>query len=238
MRRRDQLAERREAHRAASAEAISQAREYNDGIDQFARDFQTRDSESVARFCTLVLDSSAYPDGFPHQHSGQKPWVKAMSEFSCKVGFDLLPVAVVVADLLAVRADRKQAAQLLDVRHRRDQLGVQLLFLDVFPAELGERERENHERGRRDEDVPQGQDELGVKRVREQVAQEPAHGGTDRDRIRRDLSRVPGRERDWNEVENIEIEPVAGEPVHETGRDKNHQAAENRDGILAGGRYG
>jgi restriction system protein len=67
MRRRDQLAERQEAHRAASAEAISQAREYNDSIDQFARDFRARDSESVARFCTLILDSSAYPDGFPHQ---------------------------------------------------------------------------------------------------------------------------------------------------------------------------
>ncbi len=67
MRRHEQLAERQEAHRAASAEAISQAREYNESIDQFARDFQAGDSESIARFCTLVLDSSAYPDGFPHQ---------------------------------------------------------------------------------------------------------------------------------------------------------------------------
>jgi restriction system protein len=65
--RREQLARRREAHRAASAEAISQAREYNEGIDQFARNFRTHDSEAVARFCTLVLDGSAYPDGFPHQ---------------------------------------------------------------------------------------------------------------------------------------------------------------------------
>jgi restriction system protein len=67
MRRLEQLAERQEAYRAASAEAISQAREYNEGIDQFARDFQAGDSESVARFCTLVLDTSAYPDGFPRQ---------------------------------------------------------------------------------------------------------------------------------------------------------------------------
>ncbi len=67
MRRREQLAERREAYRVASAEAISQAREYNEGIDQFARDFRAGDSESVARFCTLVLDNSIYPDGFPHQ---------------------------------------------------------------------------------------------------------------------------------------------------------------------------
>lgn len=67
MRRREQLTEQREAHRAASAEAIRQAREYNDGIDVFARDFRARDSESVARFCALALDSSAYPDGFPRQ---------------------------------------------------------------------------------------------------------------------------------------------------------------------------
>jgi restriction system protein len=65
--RRGQLAERQEAYRAASSEAISQAREHNEGIDQFARDFRTGDSESVARFCTLALDSSLYPDGFPRQ---------------------------------------------------------------------------------------------------------------------------------------------------------------------------
>jgi len=67
IRRREQLAERQEDYRAASAEAISQAREHNEGIDEFARDFRAGDSESVARFCTLVLDSSAYPDDFPHQ---------------------------------------------------------------------------------------------------------------------------------------------------------------------------
>jgi restriction system protein len=67
MRRREQLAERQKAYQATSAEAISQAREYNDGIDLFARDFRAADSESVARFCVLVLDSSAYPEGFPHQ---------------------------------------------------------------------------------------------------------------------------------------------------------------------------
>ena len=67
MRRREQLAEEQEAYRAASAEAISQAREHNGGIEQFARDFRAGDSESVARFCTLVLDTSTYPDDFPHQ---------------------------------------------------------------------------------------------------------------------------------------------------------------------------
>ena len=66
-RRREQLAKRREAYQAASAEAIRQAREYNEGIEMFARNFRASDTESVARFCTLVLDDSAYPEGFPHQ---------------------------------------------------------------------------------------------------------------------------------------------------------------------------
>ncbi len=66
-RRREQLAKRREAYQAASAEAIRQAREYNEGIEMFARNFRTSDPESVARFCTLVLDDIAYPEGFPHQ---------------------------------------------------------------------------------------------------------------------------------------------------------------------------
>jgi restriction system protein len=66
--RREQLAKRREAYQAASAEAINQAVEHNEGIDQFARDFRAGDSESVAKFSTLILDASAYPDGFP-RHS-------------------------------------------------------------------------------------------------------------------------------------------------------------------------
>ncbi len=66
-RRRQQLARRQEAHQAAASATISEAREHNEGIDQFARDFRALDSESVARFCTLVLDSSAYPEDFPHQ---------------------------------------------------------------------------------------------------------------------------------------------------------------------------
>jgi restriction system protein len=67
LRRRERLAEREKAYRAVSAEAISQAREHNEGIDELARDFRSGDSESVARFCTLVLDSTLYPDGFPRQ---------------------------------------------------------------------------------------------------------------------------------------------------------------------------
>lgn len=67
MQRREQLAKRWEAYQALSDEVINQAVEYNKGIDQFEREFQAGDSESVARFCTLVLDASTYPDLFPHQ---------------------------------------------------------------------------------------------------------------------------------------------------------------------------
>jgi restriction system protein len=65
LRRRGQLVERQKAYQSASADAISKAREHNEGIDEFARDFRSCDSESVAKFCTLALDSSLYPDGFP-----------------------------------------------------------------------------------------------------------------------------------------------------------------------------
>lgn len=63
----EQLARQQKAHQAASAKAISQAASYNEEIDQFARAFRAGDSESVAKFCSLVLDASAYPDGFPRQ---------------------------------------------------------------------------------------------------------------------------------------------------------------------------
>jgi restriction system protein len=36
-------------------------------VDAFERDFLERDPEAVAEFCTLVLDSSVYPEGFAHQ---------------------------------------------------------------------------------------------------------------------------------------------------------------------------
>ena len=45
------------------------------------------------------------------------------------VGFHLLPVIVVVADLLAVSADRQQAMELLDARQRAGQLLNLLLQL-------------------------------------------------------------------------------------------------------------
>ena len=63
--RRRQLAEQRAAYDAA-ATAFAVA-EHNAGIDQFRRDCRAGDPEAVAQFCTLVLDSSAYPEGFPHQ---------------------------------------------------------------------------------------------------------------------------------------------------------------------------
>jgi restriction system protein len=36
-------------------------------VDAFERDFLERDPEVVAKFCTLVLDFSVYPEGFAHR---------------------------------------------------------------------------------------------------------------------------------------------------------------------------
>jgi restriction system protein len=62
-----QLAAQRAAYDAAAAAFGAEVAEHNAGIDQFRRDCQAGDPEAVAEFCTLVLDSSVYPEGFPHQ---------------------------------------------------------------------------------------------------------------------------------------------------------------------------
>jgi len=65
--RRRQLAEQRAAYDSAAAAFAADVAEHNAGIDQFQRDCRAGDPEAVAEFCTLVLDSSVYPEGFPHQ---------------------------------------------------------------------------------------------------------------------------------------------------------------------------
>ena len=65
--RRRQLAGQRAAYDAAAAAFAAAVAEHNAGIDQFRRDCRAGDPEAVAEFCTLVLDSSVYPEGFPHQ---------------------------------------------------------------------------------------------------------------------------------------------------------------------------
>ena len=65
--RRRQLAGQRAAYDTAAAAFAAAAAEHNAGIDQFQRDCRAGDPEAVAAFCTLVLDSSVYPEGFPHQ---------------------------------------------------------------------------------------------------------------------------------------------------------------------------
>jgi restriction system protein len=64
--RRQQLAVQRSAHDAAAAEFAAAVAEHNAGIDQFQRDCRAGDPEAVAEFCTLVMDSSVYPEEFPH----------------------------------------------------------------------------------------------------------------------------------------------------------------------------
>jgi restriction system protein len=60
-----QLAERHRAYdRSAAAAAVA---EHNAGVDQLEQDFREAEPEAVAEFCTIVLDSSEYPDGFTHR---------------------------------------------------------------------------------------------------------------------------------------------------------------------------
>jgi restriction system protein len=62
-----QLVAQRAAYDADAAAFGAEVAEHNAGIDQFRRDCRAADPEAVAEFCTLVLDSSVYPEGFPHQ---------------------------------------------------------------------------------------------------------------------------------------------------------------------------
>ena len=65
--RRRQFARERAAYDAAAATFAAAVAGHNAGVDQFQRDCWAADPEAVAQFCTLVLDSSVYPDTFPHR---------------------------------------------------------------------------------------------------------------------------------------------------------------------------
>jgi restriction system protein len=65
--RRRELASRQAAYDQAKAAKLSEVREHNTEIDDFERDVRHRVPEAVAEFCTLTLDSSAYPAGFEHR---------------------------------------------------------------------------------------------------------------------------------------------------------------------------
>ena len=62
-----QLAGQRAAYDAAAAAFAAAVAEHNAGVDRFQRECWAADPEAVAEFCTLVLDASLYPEGFPHQ---------------------------------------------------------------------------------------------------------------------------------------------------------------------------
>jgi hypothetical protein len=65
--RRRRLKERRREYERQAAPATVAVAARTAEVDQFEHDFQDGDSEAVAQFCTLVLDSSTYPEGFPHR---------------------------------------------------------------------------------------------------------------------------------------------------------------------------
>ncbi|GAA0365888.1 restriction endonuclease [Actinoallomurus spadix] len=61
------LEERRGAYDQWLATESEAVRRHNAEIDDFERQVRAGDSDAVARFFTLVLDSSPYPEGFPHR---------------------------------------------------------------------------------------------------------------------------------------------------------------------------
>jgi len=65
--RRRKLAGLRAAYDQGAAEALGATQNHNASVDQFELDFLAREPEAVAEFCTLVLDSSIYPEGFAHR---------------------------------------------------------------------------------------------------------------------------------------------------------------------------
>src|SRR5579863_5173788 len=62
-----QLAGQRAAYDAGAAAFAASVAEHNFGVDLFQRECRAGNPDAVARFCTLVLDSSVYPEGFPYQ---------------------------------------------------------------------------------------------------------------------------------------------------------------------------
>jgi restriction system protein len=62
--RRSQLAQRRAAYDEAARAAISAAQAHNEDVDQFERDFLSREPEAVAEFTALALSTAVYPEGF------------------------------------------------------------------------------------------------------------------------------------------------------------------------------
>ena len=65
--RQQRLAGQRAAYDASVAAFGAAVAEHNAGVDLFQQECRAGDPDAVARFCTLVLDSSVYPEGFPHQ---------------------------------------------------------------------------------------------------------------------------------------------------------------------------
>jgi restriction system protein len=65
--RRQQLAQRRADHEAAAAALAAAVDEHNAAVEEFKRGCWAADQQAIAEFCILILDSSPYLDGFPHQ---------------------------------------------------------------------------------------------------------------------------------------------------------------------------
>lgn len=65
--RRRKLTERHRAYQEWISGKAREVEEYNTEIDEFERSVRSGDSDAVARFFTLVLDASLFPEAFPHR---------------------------------------------------------------------------------------------------------------------------------------------------------------------------
>ena len=65
--RQEKLAQWRRAYDERVASVTAEVDQHNADMDLFEQEFRSGDSDAVARFFTLVLDSCEFPDDFPHQ---------------------------------------------------------------------------------------------------------------------------------------------------------------------------
>ncbi|TMR10294.1 hypothetical protein ETD86_40195 [Nonomuraea turkmeniaca] len=61
------LDERYRAHQQRIAKERAEVERHNEEIDEFERAVRNGEPEPAAQYFTMTLDSSVYPDGFPHQ---------------------------------------------------------------------------------------------------------------------------------------------------------------------------
>ncbi|MFI6599672.1 restriction endonuclease [Nonomuraea sp. NPDC050536] len=139
------LDERRRAHDELVARATEEANRHNQQVDAFEQEVLAGASEAVAEFFTLVLDSSRYPEGFPHKTRAlYRPEAKELV-----VEFELPPQSVVPAEreykYVASRDEivsaKRPTQELKEIKDRYARLTAQTAVRtlhEVFAGDPGE----------------------------------------------------------------------------------------------------